>query len=233
VIRLLLIVILLLQLSACGPEKHYCDTHDCSSGAENSSMGRRICADRFISLMDTTRILADETNACFNIDFQKNALHFYAKLTEDDIRYKYDTRDTCIWKDPCIEFFFDPGADGIDYYEMQFNAAPQIWDLKIRHNIGPINAPENMITWDIGNNWGIQKFIGTANNASDTDEFWTLVGTVPWDRISEGKPKSGDVWAYNFMRVDYDGAGHPTYWVAHPTGKNMIHYPENWPKFTF
>ena len=230
-VNILYIVIAMMGCNSNRP--HFCETNDCSIGSDNSSLGRIIKADKFVDLLDTTRVLSDHTSASFEIDFSTNALHLFAWLEEDDIQYTYTTRDTCIWKDPCIEFFFDPGADGIDYYELQFNAYPQVSDLKLKGARGPINAPENMIPWDIGDNYGLHKRMGTANDASDVDQLWTLVADIPWDKICEGKPKHGDVWAYNFMRVDYDENDNPTYWVAYPTGKEMIHHPETWPTYTF
>lgn len=231
--RCLVFVVLVIAYASCGPQPHFCDTNDCSFGSENSEKGRNILADRFVNLYDTSKVLTDGSYAALEIDFDRGGLHFIAKIAEDNIRYKYKTRDTCIWKDPCVEFFFDPGADGLDYYEMQFNAAPQVWDLKLKSSKGPINAPDNMLAWDIGSNWGILKRAGTANDSTDVDKFWSVVGAIPWSHISEAKPKTGDVWAYNFMIVAYDENDNPTYWVAKSTGKEMIHYPELWPTIEF
>jgi len=93
---------------------------------------------------------------------------------------------------------------------------------------GPLYRP-----WDFGGNFEISEISGTKNDASDVDEFWTIEGIINWDKIAEGKPKKGDRWAYNFMRVDYDDNNSPMYWVAKSTGKKNIHHPESWPVITF
>lgn len=218
--------------SACGCKSKNSSAEIDGPAADSGVINRGIVAERFVNLYDTTEVLQAETYVSLQINSMGGFI-FNAILEEDDIRYKYTTRDTCIWKDPCIEFFFDPGADGLDYYEMQFNAKSQVWDLKLRTSKGPINAPENMIEWDIGDNWGIYKLSGTVNDSSDKDQSWSIVGSIPWDKIAEGKPKKGDKWAYNFMRVDYDKNNNPSYWVAKSTGKENIHHPETWPVFTF
>ncbi len=229
----LLLFIMAVGLSCAHSAKHICDTNDCSFGSNLSHLGRFVSVSRFVNLHDSTQVLEQKTIVGFEIDFQKNALHLTAYLEEEDIRYRYTKRDTCIWKDPCIEFFFDPGADGLDYYEIQFNAYPQVWDLKLKGTGTRVNAPDNMIDWDIGENFGLQKRSGTPNQSNDKDAFWSIVATVDWNKISEGKPKTGDTWAYNFMRVDYDEKGVPTYWVAAPTDHTNIHVPAKWPTVTF
>jgi len=115
---------------------------------------------------------------------------------------------------------------------MQFNVSPQIWDLKLVSSLSPINAPQNMREWDIGDSWKVMS-TGTINDPKDKDEEWVLEGHISWDKFPEGKPQPGDRWAYNIMRVDYDSKDQPTFWVAQPTGKEMIHYPKTWPVITF
>lgn len=228
----LFIFCVLFLSSACGCKSQNSRAKVDGPAADSGVINREIVVERFVNLYDTTEILQAETYVSLQIN-SLGGFVFNAMLEEEDIRYKYTTRDTCIWKDPCIEFFFDPGADGLDYYEMQFNAKPQVWDLKLRTSKAPINTPENMIEWDIGDNWGIHKIQGIPNDSSDEDQSWSIFGSIPWDNIAEGKPKKGDKWAYNFMRVDYDQYGNPTYWVAKSTGKQNIHHPETWPVFTF
>jgi len=191
----------------------------------------RLEGETFLNLYDTSDTLSDETYIGFLLD--SNGILFLAKMHEDDIKYNFVTRDTCIWKDPCAEFFIDPGADGKNYYELQINAKPQIWDLKLKSNQPPINAPGNMLEWDIGDNFGNAKTWGTPNDDSDIDKYWQIVGSISWEDFAEGRPKKGDRWAYNFMRVNYDKQGQPSYWVLKSTGKKNIHHPETWPVHTF
>jgi hypothetical protein len=186
--------------------------------------------DRFVNLYDTTEILKKKTTVALYMD--SIGITFTAFLEEEDIRYTLTNRDTTIWKDPCIEIFMDPGADGLNYYELQLNAYPQVWDLKLKSSKPPINAKENMLPWDIGTNFGIAKLDGIPNDNAKKDRSWSVVGTIDWATM-DGAPYVGDRMGYNFMRVDYDDKGKPTYWVAKSTGTQNIHEPSTWPIFTF
>jgi len=180
--------------------------------------GKSISCENFVNLYDTTQVLDKKTE--MSIGFLNGRIYLFASVATEDINFQYETRDTCIWKDPCVEFFIDPGADGLDYYEMQFNAKPQVWDLKLKSSQAPVNAPENMLSWDIGDRFGHSRVKGTINDPSDKDEYWTLTAGIEWEKIAEGIPKKGDKWAYNFMRVDYDKNNEATYWVA----KSTVYY---------
>ncbi len=192
--------------------------------------GKIIKCDRFVNLYDTTQILMKATTVALHMD--SIGITFSAFLEEEDIRYKFTQRDTTIWKDPCIEIFLDPDADGLNYYELQINAYPQVWDLKLKSSKPPINSEENMLSWDIGTNFGIAKLDGIANDNSRKDKSWSVVGTINWETM-DGIPYIGDRMAYNFMRVDYDENGNPSYWVAKSTGTQNIHEPSTWPTLTY
>lgn len=193
----------------------------------------------FVNLLDTSQIyepLRPEDSYLktrVNIYFEEGGITWTARIAENNIRCQYKERDMPIWKDPCVEFFFDPKADGLNYYELQVNAFPQVWDLKLKSSAPPVNDEENVLPWDTGSNFGYSEWRGTLNDSTDLDKFWGVVGTIDWDDFEEGKPKKGDVWAYNIMWVEYDKNDNPTYWVAKSTGKQNIHHPETWPVFTF
>ena len=163
--------------------------------------------------------------------FDEKGIEFIAILDEDDIQAKIEQHDTLIYLDPCIELFLDPGADGLDYYEVEMNALGYGWALKLASNDSPINASANISDWNINRAYS-SKMYGTVNDNSDTYEQWVATILCPWTSFTEGAPESGDVWAYNIMRVDYDGSI-PSYWVAKPTGESMIHFPEYWPSIQF
>ncbi len=203
-----------------------CNTH---SPTENSSI-KEVAVTEMVNLLDPSQV--SKTQTTISIDFTRDGLKLYALLKESNLKSSFTKRDTTIWKDPCIEFFLDPGADGKMYYELQVNAHPQIWDLQLVSARSPVNAPQNMLDWNIGDDWKVSHQ-GTLNDASDVDESWTIEVLIPWDKLPEGIPQLGDTWAYNVMRVDYDSKGLPSYWVAKSTGKEMIHYPKSWPIIRF
>ncbi len=201
-----------------------------TKNVDDVSSGIVVQSKKFYHLTDTTKLCPQYTFG--SLAFLPEGLQFFCTLHEKNIRYTFTKRDTTIYKDPCFEFFLDPGADGRNYYEFQFNAFPAVWDLKLKTAKGQINAPGNMEEWDIGNNWEIKR-IGSINDDSDTDKLWSIYGLIPWENFSEGAPRAGELWSYNFMRADYDANNKPSYWAAYPTGEKMIHYPELWPIIEF
>lgn len=196
-----------------------------------SSIEKRITVDRFYNLLDTTEVLNEPVQ--MTLLFDDEGIGFQALVSEDDIKASIFQHDTTIYNDPCVEFFLDPGADGKDYYEFEINAAGYGWALKLKTNQSPLNAKENISSWDIGRNYKARIISGTLNDSSDTDTIWRAIMAADYNSFSEGKPNKGDVWAYNFMRIDYDESNNPSYWVAKPTGQKMIHYPMTWPTITF
>lgn len=197
---------------------------------QKSIFHKKITVDKFYNLLDTTKMLSDHTE--LTLVFNPDGIELKAFVTEDKIKAAIFQHDTTIYRDPCIEIFLDPGADGLDYYEFEINAAGYGWALNLKSNDPPINAPENMSPWQINRNY--EAIVsGSLNNDSDIDSMWTAIMKADYNSFSEGKPKKGAVWAYNFMRIDYDESNNPTYWVAKPTGRKMIHYPMTWPTITF
>ena len=77
------------------------------------------------------------------------------------------------------------------------------------------------------------QIVGSLNDDRDQDNFWSFSLSIPWEFITEGKPQCGDIWGYNFMRVDFDG-NTPRHWAIKQTGKNKnIHVPKTWPTLRF
>lgn len=205
-----------------------------SCGSSESYKIKKVAScSEFVNLFDTTQIVPNGTKA--ELIFDSTGLFFMAELYDPDVKASIKRHDTTIFLDPCIEFFIDPGADGKDYYEFEINAYGYGWALQLKDNEPPLNEPENMSLWDTGRNYEA-KVIGSINDKTFVDgeeEKWFAVMSCGWDKIQGGRPKKGDVWAYNFMRIDYDESNKASYWVAKSTGKENLHYPETWPTFSF
>jgi len=197
----------------------------------------RIHVDKFCNLVNTNSALdcieyLDQSTSAEVIMTQEGML-IKAMLFDTDIQAEYTERDAPLYKESCFEIFFDPKADGVDYYEIQINAFGTIFDYQLRDAIGPLNTEENMVQWHIPESRLNINIDGTINNSSDKDKFWSFDVLIPWSLIEEGLPKDGDCWAFNFMRVEADNDDKPTYWVWKPTGKKLIHVPETWPQICF
>ncbi len=187
-----------------------------------------IHASRFENLLNDSN-LTDSTSVMVNTS--REGIKVKAYLQEDNLTAYMTKRDTMIYKEPCFEIFIDPGSDGIDYYEIEVNAIGTIWDLKLRSAKGIINAPSNIIHWNIPDDYINVTYQGTVNDTTDIDSHWTCEVFIPWEELG-GKPFVNTSWSFNFMRIDYVN-DMPQYWVWKKTGHEMIHYPDAWPRITF
>ena len=178
--------------------------------------------------------------------WDKQYFYIAAKMFEPHIWATYDQRDAVIFHENDFEVFIDPDGDTHQYYELEINALGTIWDLllvKPYRDGGPaINA------WDIK---GLKKGIGimgTLNDPSDIDEYWTVELAIPWNVLKETTgqyPKDQDQWRVNFSRVNWKldhkngqylksvnpqtGKSFPeSNWVWSPQGVIAMHQPETW-----
>ena len=180
----------------------------------------------FENLLDTTSNHRPYPTS-LQISYTHTALLFgghvsYDVLPENMIR----TRDSTLYLQHCFEIFFDPYADGIDYYELEINPTGTIWDLKLKNANGRINAPSNMLPWDI-------PLEQVRTYIHERDNYWSFEIAIPWSYIKEGRPSYNDTWSFNAMRIDYESSQQPSYWVWQRTGKEMIHVPSQWVKLQF
>lgn len=197
--------------------------------------GHSFRVDRFCDLMNTNDDLdcldyvTDNTSIV--VDISKSGMSFRGMISDSDIQNSLTERDDLLYKESCFEIFFDIGADGKDYYEIEINPTGAIFDYMLRDAEGPLNTDENMVQWHIPQENLTVEVMGTINDSSDQDVGWSFTLDVPWNLLYEETPKMGQSCiAFNFMRVDADGDYKPRYWVYKPTGKKLIHVPEAWPK---
>ena len=145
-----------------------------------------------------------------------------AQVTEDNQRL-YSIDNT-------IEVFLDPGADGIDYYELQINAHNAIWQLSLNkpYSAGGIPTDPNMIE-------GLLTQVdikGTLNQESDVDHGWNIEIAIPW----EGLRKMGitelpvsSPWAITMARVHQNKEdGSSQFWTWTCAEASNMHLPEKW-----
>ena len=181
----------------------------------------------FKNLLDTTANLNPNTTALL-IAYTQEALLLGGVIYYEELPVStMTTRDTTLYLEHCFEVFFDPGADGINYYELEINPIGTIWDLKLVDTEGQINAPENILPWDLP-----LKQVSTFIDKSS--RYWSFEVAIPWGHIEEGRPaKSDDHWSFNAMRIDYESSHQPSFWVWQRTGTRNIHEPSRWVKLAF
>lgn len=178
------------------------------------------------ALRTRAKMLWDEQY--FYFAAQMDEPHLWATLTE---------RDAIMYQNDDFEIFIDPDGDGLDYYEFEMNAHNAIWDLfMLRPYRSTDTFPNYLMNWDIK---GIQTAVslaGTLNDASDTDQSWTVEIAMPWEALKEiapGRrmPAIGEQWRVNFSRVDWhiDIRDGRYYKKPNPTTGEIDYFPqENW-----
>ncbi len=180
-------------------------------------------------------------------------LYVLAEMKDEHLWATQDERDSIIFHDPDFEVFIDPDGDCLNYVELEINALNTVWDLLL-------SAPYRnnglaLHDWDIP---GLQHAVhlnGTLNNASDTDQGWSVELAIPWESIvahstqprQSEPPRAGTMMRMNFSRVNWRvkpdtkqphgyskltlPSGHhlpESNHVWSPTGIVNIHYPEKW-----
>lgn len=161
-----------------------------------------------------------------------NGLLFSAQVFTKEINAFEKERDGAVYKDNCFELFFDPDADGLNYYELEINALGTIWDLILKTSNNPLNHPSNITEWNLPLENIAVALHGTLNDTTDIDMCWIVEAFLPWDLFVEGKPNKGSIWKANFMRIDYVNDD-PKISVWKPTSGKNIHVPLEWGSLKF
>lgn len=197
--------------------------------------------DDFVDILgDQAPVPRFRTRAKFLWD--ENYLYVAAELEEPHVWATLTEHDSVIFQDNDFEVFIDPDGDNHLYAELEINALNTTWDLllvKPYRNHGP--AIHN---WEMHGLRTATHVRGTLNDASDTDQGWTVEMAIPWSSFEEitrvaCPPEPGDVWRLNMSRVEWitdivDGQyvkrpGLPEdNWVWSPQGVVDMHQPEQW-----
>ncbi len=170
--------------------------------------------------------------------------YFYvaARLEEPHVWGTLTKHDSVIFQDNDFEIFIDPDGDNQEYYELEINALNTEWDLflkKAYRDGGPaINE------WEVPGLRTAVTISGTLNDASDTDQGWSVEFAIPWRVLAEfahrpAPPRDGDQWRVNFSRVEWQHEitggkyrkvpnTHEDNWVWSPQGAIDMHRPEKW-----
>ena len=175
-------------------------------------------------------------------------LYVFAKLNEKHIWGDITRRDEVIYYNNDFEVFINPNNHVFSYGEIEINALGTEWDLYLDRPYR-LNGKADS-SWNINGLKSGINIIGTLNNPSDLDKYWTVEIAIPLAEITKLKNKnknqeviSGDIWRINFSRVNWDfeinngvysrkkenGKFLPEYnWVWSPQGIVNMHVPENW-----
>jgi hypothetical protein len=170
--------------------------------------------------------------------------YFYvgAELEEPHVWATIRERNAVMFEDNDFEVFIDPDGDGLHYYELEINALGTLWELSLPKPYRDGGIPNSGCNID-----GLKSAIGvrgTLNDASDTDDGWSVEIAFPWKGLAlynPGRatpPRAGDLWRVNFSRVQWrhrivDGGYEriPPHGTPRPQSLNpeeQEHPEENW-----
>lgn len=174
--------------------------------------------------------------------------YFYAEMEEPHLWARITQRDAVIFHDNDFEIFIDPDSDTHNYHEFEVNALNTVWDLLLTRPYRDGGRP--LTGWDFKGLKSAVHLNGTLNDASDTDQGWSVEVAIPWKALKDGlrrktPPREGEQWRINFSRVQWDteiidgnyqkkknqdtGKNLPEHnWVWSPQRVINMHEPEFW-----
>lgn len=174
-------------------------------------------------------------------------LYVSAVLEEPNV-WAYITRhDQIIYEEPDFEIFIDPDNDAQNYYEMEANALGTLFDLFLTRPYFTSVGTYINFGWDAPGVKVATHVNGTLNDASDTDQGWSIEWAIPYRAISnifDTLITAGSYWHLGFSRVEWQTQQTngitsrkrtdtdslvPEYnWTWPATGKINMHMPERW-----
>ncbi len=173
-------------------------------------------------------------------------LYFMARLEEPHVWGTLKQRDTVIFYNNDFEIFIDPDGDTHNYVEFEMNVLNTVWDLFLTAPYR--NNPKVLNQWDMKGVLSAVHVAGTINDASDSDQGWSLEVAIPWTVFNEvtqmNATVAGTFWRMGFSRVNWEfelkegrysrkkdpnGSYLPEYnWVWSPQMVVNMHEPEKW-----
>lgn len=178
--------------------------------------------------------------------WDKEHLYIFAKLEEPHIWGTLLQHDTIIYHNNDFEVFIKPNENQDAYFEIEVNPLNTVMDLLM---LKPYRyGGKAKLQWDVKGMKTAIKHVGTLNNPTDTDQYWTVEIAIPFQALNFfGDPKSpkiGDVWRLNFSRVQWQHQIHDgryqrvkgkeeDNWVWSPIGIVNMHLPERWGYLNF
>ncbi len=255
IIRISFFILSVLFLSCSGqkaksnPKKYRCNYTDrtlfIDGELDEPQWGQASWSDYFIDIEgDASPVPWHKTR--MKMLWGKHYLYVAAELEEPHLWATLTDRDAIIYRDNDFEVFIDPDGDGLNYYELEINAMGTEFDLFLDKPYNKKGTAD--ISWDFKGLKSEVSLAGTLNDASDTDNNWTVEIAIPWEAFSANTgliPVNGDTWRMNFSRVQWDldtinlhykkkvnsetGKPLPEHnWVWSEQGAVNMHIPEKW-----
>lgn len=141
-----------------------------------------------------------------------------------DIQANRTTRDSDVYRDDCVEVFASPEMDHPEnYFNLEMNALGTTLDNYRMHGVKPESD------WNPDGILVAVSIAGSLNDASDTDQAWSLEVAVPFALfqhvLKDGHPHPGDQWRLNLNRLE-DNMSVKSQWSQGDRNKPVFHTPE-------
>jgi glucose/arabinose dehydrogenase len=171
----------------------------------------------------TARLLWDRDN-----------LYFSAEMEDTDVFANVTEQDSTIWLNDVFEIFLKPAPDKPGYYEFEVNAANGKLDMFLpSRGAGGYPRFAKDQPFHIKS---VTKVHGTLNDWSDSDNGWTVEGSIPWRDFlpTGGRPRPGETWLHALCRYDFStGFASPALSSTAPLERPDFHNHEKYLPLTF
>ena len=135
------------------------------------------------------------------IGYRDNQIYFgvvnYDETTQG-LSIEYRAHDSAVWRDDCIEIFFDTNMDQRSFYQFVTNAAGATFDLQ---KDGP--------TRDDAPGWDGEMEVAARIEPT----YWTLEKAIAVQSLDGVEIQPGDVWGFNLVRARIGLAAEHCQWL--------------------
>ena len=166
--------------------------------------------------------------------WDEEALYISMTATDFDVWATMTERDSNLWDEEVLEFYFDGTSDGRNYLELQVNPLNAVFDAVFATSEGRNLEEARSVNLD-----GLETAVtvsGDVEDRDDRDRSWSVEARIPWASLpgfASGPPAPGRTSRANFYRYDRPGDD-PARTVAwSPVGSGTFHRPERFGVITF
>lgn len=151
-------------------------------------------------------------SASIEVRLTPETLHLSAVIKDSSIISTIRENGLPLYEtDDVLELFLDPGADGIDYYELQINPHGYSWQLMLDK------------TYEDGGSRKNHPIKGLTIDTKIIENGWQLEISLPLMSLH------ADKYALNIAYADHDDSSNrPTYYSWQDMGRVNLHQPNRW-----
>ncbi|CAN5367972.1 hypothetical protein BH11ARM2_BH11ARM2_29700 [soil metagenome] len=180
-------------------------------GKEDGWAGAAVIPSLSVSLGEDGRGLVPKPTEV-RLLWDEHALYVRFSCADDDVYLPVQGRDAPLYQGDVAEIFLDPVGDGRQYFEIQSNAAGDLFDQLITVTAPKMeHRPDGRLAdrivardfWPVPE-WNMEGIRWTGRQASDG---WTVDFAIPapaaLHRMGRDRFVAGDVFRAHLMRYDY------------------------------